>query len=560
MYNTIILTITHIIEHRLVIKLLYVLINTILLFGTFIPLILYFMNIYLFIYMCQIIFILYFKNYLSYDIHDNLNLFLNIKFTFKKILISLFTNLGCLLINYYNIKNINFFITFSRTPSFLSPKISLTNIKLLVTLVITTIWNSIILFKSTLEKKINNIVDFNIVDFITVDLFNFFFLNHIIKSYNISLENYTFFKSMYNIHYNVNLKIETYIYFIKLKFFKRVADRNEYFGYFLVGIIYNNINLKNINYLYLNINYLYTFFKKIILSLLLVIFTVIYLLYYFKLNLIRQLAIWFVIGMIFFWLISGFNFFIKRYRFGKFTSVICRFWKRANIYFWIIEGFLFCIFFYYYLNSSQEPTYMYDTVSLQQDYLINIISFYFNLLLLIFIIIYLYYLMLNIQNFINTQNLQHLLIVTLLIIYIYIIESYQFFYTITIFFENIWEYNYDNLMWTLEVENPRLRLKHQYGVLILIAKYWHFIFIFISWLFLIFKIFEQKRSYITISGVNIQNLIILFWLNILFISQWIKWSLKRFYNTIYYWFLTDSNNIFFKNIISEFFYLIRDNI
>ena len=139
MYNTIILTITHIIEHRLVIKLLYVLINTILLFGTFIPLILYFMNIYLFIYMCQIIFILYFKNYLSYDIHDNLNLFLNIKFTFKKILISLFTNLGCLLINYYNIKNINFFITFSRTPSFLSPKISLTNIKLLVTLVITTI-------------------------------------------------------------------------------------------------------------------------------------------------------------------------------------------------------------------------------------------------------------------------------------------------------------------------------------------------------------------------------------------------------------------------------------
>jgi hypothetical protein len=52
---------------------------------------------------------------------------------------------------------------------------------------------------------------------------------------------------------------------------------------------------------------------------------------------------YFIVGMFFYWLISGFVFFIKKYQYSKFTTVIQRFWKRTFIIFWMIEGFWFSI-------------------------------------------------------------------------------------------------------------------------------------------------------------------------------------------------------------------------
>ena len=258
-------------------------------------------------------------------------------------------------------------------------------------------------------------------------------------------------------------------------------------------------------------------------------------------NLIRQLGVWLVVGLIFFWLISGFNFFLKRYRFGKFTAAIQRFWKRANSYFWLIEGFLFSLFFYYYLNSSQEPLYMYDESNLNQTHLFSLISAYVGYLLLVFLIFYSLYLILNLPNFNAKQQILHLTALTLGMIYIYLIESYQFYYILTSFIENFWIFDAQANSWTLEFEVPRLRTKHQYLLLALIAKYWHFLFIFLSWLFFTMKSFEQKRIYYPLFGVNIQNLVLLFGLNSLFYIQWLKWIMRRFYDVVYYWFFVDPN-------------------
>lgn len=259
-------------------------------------------------------------------------------------------------------------------------------------------------------------------------------------------------------------------------------------------------------------------------------------------NLIRQVAAWLVVGLIFFWLISGFNFFLKRYRFGKFTSAIQRFWKRANTYFWLVEGFLFSLFFYYYLNSSQEPLYMYDESNLNQVHLFSLINAYLSYILLVFIIFYSFYLILNINNFNSRQQIAHLTLITLFLIYIYLIESYQFYYVLTSFIESFWIFDAQANVWTLEFEVPRLRAKHQYLLLALVAKYWHFLFIFLSWLFFAVKSFEQKRIFYALFGANIQNLIILFGLNILFYVQWLKWMFKRFYDAVYYWFFVDPNS------------------
>lgn len=98
-------------------------------------------------------------------------------------------------------------------------------------------------------------------------------------------------------------------------------------------LFFFSINLKNYTYFNLNnyqlilINFLqlYTYFKNVLIAILLSFIYMFYTIYFFQIQFLKQLAIWLVIGLIFYWLISGFNFFIKHYQFGKFTSQIQRF-------------------------------------------------------------------------------------------------------------------------------------------------------------------------------------------------------------------------------------------
>lgn len=244
---------------------------------------------------------------------------------------------------------------------------------------------------------------------------------------------------------------------------------------------------------------------------------------------------------------------MKRYKYGKFTSIITRFWKRTNIYFWLVEGFLFSLFIYYFINSSQEPLYMYDFNSLNQTYLINLFGYYNSNFILILFILLTTVLLLFTSNFIITQNLIFILVLTVLFFYIFLLESYQFYYILTIFYEVTWEFYHEINSWVLETESPIMRTKNQYTILALIAKYWHFLFIFVAWVFFVVKLFEQKRNYYNLFGYNIQNVIILFWLNLLFISQWFKWINRRFLDSIYYWFFTDINMQWVFLIINEIY-------
>lgn len=308
---------------------------------------------------------------------------------------------------------------------------------------------------------------------------------------------------------------------------------------------------------YYHIVVIYKNIKTILLPISVTILVGVILIDYFHINLLKQLAVWSIFGLLVFWLLSGFNFFIKRYRYGKFTSAILRFWKRTNSVFWIIEGFLFSLFFYYYINSSQEPTYFYDQSSLNNDFLLSLPNTYWSYSILIILIWYLYIIILCLPQFTIRQTILHLTIITLGLLYIFLLESYQFYYILTIFFENIWVFNFETNLWSLEVETPQIRVKQQYLLLALIAKFWHFIFIFISWLFFIFKSYEQRKvNYIQL-GVNLQNLLILFGLNIIFIVQWGKWLIRRYWDSVYYWFFTNSNTFSITEYINEFNILIN---
>lgn len=412
-------------------------------------------------------------------------------------------------------------------------------------------------------NKINSILNTNNYSFfnklfIILKVFKNIFLNEILVlkfvKKSIMFKVKKFFKNLqliileYRYSYLVLTKLNKFIirvyykdlYINKLNYFFITYNRKSFFKFL--------INLKS----YLSLLKIYNFTKTVAIPTFISLIMIFLLINFFKVEIYTNIGIWCVLGFFFLWLMSGFNFFIKRYKNGKFTSSIQRFWKRTNAYFWLVEGFLFTLFFYYYVNSSQEPLYTYDESNLNQVFLPNLVAFFFTILVLLFIIFYSYYLILNIPTMSSKQQILHLVVNSILMIYVFLLESYQFYYLVNTFYEISWDYLEEFKLWSLEFENPKIRVKTQYLTLALIAKYWHFIFIFFTWLFLLYKSYERKKIYYPIFGFLIQNCIILLLLNILFCVQWVKWIIRRYYDTVYYWFFTDTNNTYITDLTDLF--------
>lgn len=295
----------------------------------------------------------------------------------------------------------------------------------------------------------------------------------------------------------------------------------------------------------------YNFFKTTIVALTLSILYFIYTVFFFKVQFLKQLSVWFVVGMLYFWLMSGFNFFVKRYQFGKFTSQIQRFWKRTNTCFWLIEGFLILLFFYYFLNSSQEPLYMYDYSAINQEFLVSLQVIFVNIVLLSVVIYFMYFTLLRINSNSWTQLNIYLLIISVFVFFSFFLETYQFYYIISSFNERLWIFNEEENLWMIDVENPILRTKHQYLFVCLIAKYWHFLFIFLSWVFFLIKSFERRKVTYVLFGANLQNMVLLYVLNFACYIQWFKWLYRRFFDLPYTWFFTNIDNKFFFRLFFE---------
>ncbi len=410
---------------------------------------------------------------------------------------------------------------------------------------------------------------------LSLNKFYFHYFFYLTKNFHFFWSLYNFTNIDFNILKNFDPLNNLYKPNIWIFFYSGDLEAHVLVYYFLK--LTNNYRLlkiyKNQYHLFFNytfLNYSYNFFLKSIKSKFLIILNIIFFnvkwilvaglisfiyfffsLFYLQIELTKQIAIWFVLLIVFYLLMSTFNNFLNKYKYGKFTSAIQRFWKRTGMTFWLIEGFLFMIFFYYFLNSSQEPLYMYDYASLNQELLIQLQISYKNMILLS-LAIYLSFIMILNNNYLNYyQNIILLSLISLIIFYMLYIESYQFIYIISIFTDKNWVFDDVTQVWILDFEQNNLRVKQQYFILCLIAKYWHFIFIFISWFFFVIKCFEINKINYTLMSYNVQNLLILYILNLFCLVQWMKWLFKKFLELTYYWFHVQYDEKFFVLIVSE---------
>lgn len=295
----------------------------------------------------------------------------------------------------------------------------------------------------------------------------------------------------------------------------------------------------------------FNFLKKCLIAILVGILFIIFAFYCFKLPFLRTTAGWLLVLLFGLWLFSGFNHFLKRYKFGKYTTAMQRFWKRAYMCFWMIEGFLFIIFFYYTLIASAEPRFFFDIMSYFVPHCIKPTKFLLNCFLIVILIIVSSILLISIKFKTLRQIVPYLTLITLILFYILLQESYQFYYLLNFYNDAFWVMDEESYGWELEYEIPRARNRLHYTTLIIIAKFWHYIFIFLSWVFFVMKSLEQKRIRYAFFAMNIQNFIIFYIMNWVCMHAWLKWVFRRFMDQQYYWFFSSFRVTTLNNIISD---------
>lgn len=265
----------------------------------------------------------------------------------------------------------------------------------------------------------------------------------------------------------------------------------------------------------------------------------------------KIVAFWVIFGMVAYWLLSGFVFFIKKYQFGKYTTAIQRFWRRSYILFWLIEFSLFMVYVYLTLNANQESFYMFDQIQVFKTHLFSWRLFMLKIFPLTVLLILGYFLLLSLKWNVLSKNSLLISIITLIIVNTVWVEFYQFFHVVNYYGNFNWIYEADEKMWSLELEPRKTRTVNHYVMLLLILKFWHIVLIVAFWVFFILRGLEVGRVRYPLLSANLQNFLILYlfaWVNMF---PWIKFIMRRYIDMPYYWFYVNNREIGYRVFFND---------
>lgn len=275
---------------------------------------------------------------------------------------------------------------------------------------------------------------------------------------------------------------------------------------------------------------------------------------------------WFVIFMLLYLLVSGFVFFVKKYQFSKYTSVVQRFWKRSFIIFWVLELFLLSIFLFLTLNASQEYVHTLDNSQIYKKHLLSLRLFLIKSVPAALMIVLTYYTMLNLKWSTFSKSNIFTIVITFIISYLTWSEFYHYYHISNFYGNLVWIYDNNDKLWNLELEVRRTRIYNHYYNLLIFIKGVHVFFIFGFWIFTMLRNDELDRYRYPLFAANLQNFILLYVLNYIYILPYIKYSYRKYYNYPYKWFYINNRSVFWRNFFNDFklflvgFYLFFENI
>jgi len=318
--------------------------------------------------------------------------------------------------------------------------------------------------------------------------------------------------------------------------------------------LFNNVfNLSSLNQLYLyGLRSVWKHLRFWVLPLTLTLAFVYYSFFLKSLPFAKIFGAYILIGNMFYLLFSGFVFFIKKYQYRLFTSVIQRFWRRSLIIFWAIEGSLFTVFVYLIFNASQEPVHVYDNIQIYKTHFYSWRFFLAKSILSALLIIFTYMLLLSLKwnTFSKTNNLA--LFITVVLLYIAWLEFYQLFHLMNCYGSANWVYDFSEHLWNLELEFKRTRIVNHYVTIGLVAKFWHIVFAVVFWMFFLLRGIESSRFRYPLLSANVQNFLLVYFMGWLYMYPWFKFSARKVLDMPYFWFFVNNRKLgvflFFNDI------------
>jgi hypothetical protein len=356
-----------------------------------------------------------------------------------------------------------------------------------------------------------------------------------------------------------------YLYFFSKIFSKKSQLMSVKVNQFTTNKFYlfnnNNNVIGNLQTLFLGLK---SIWKHIRLWVLPITFLILFVYYSFFLKSLPFSKFFFgylLVGNMFYLLLSGFVFFIKKYQYRLYTSVIQRFWRRTLIIFWLIEGSLFTVFVYLIFNASQEPVHVYDNIQIYKTHFYSWRFFLIKIISSSILIILTYMLLLSIKwnTFTKTNNLS--LFITILVLYIAWLEFYQLFHLMNCYGTSNWVYDISDHLWNLELDFKRTRIVNHYVTIGLVAKFWHVVFAVIFWIFFLLRGLESSRYRYPLLSANLQNFLIIYVMSWLYMYPWFKYTFRKSLDMPYFWFFVNNRKLgvfLFFNDIKLYFWGITD--
>lgn len=359
--------------------------------------------------------------------------------------------------------------------------------------------------------------------------------------------------------YSIIIYLESLFFFknyFNNKFLFRIYYRLQHLhnGFYVFSKNYTNRKTNftlYINTIFLGLKSFAKAFRFWLLPVIVVLFIVYYSLITRALPFNKVIFIWVTVAMVLYWLMSGFVFFFKKYQYGKYTSVIQRFWKRSYILFWLLESCLLLVFVYLTFIASQESVYMFDAIQIYKTHLFSWRLFLLKIIPVVILLILVYFILLTLKWNIFSKHSIWLLTITFILTYIIWLEFYQFFHIVNFYGNLNWVYDSDERLWVLELEARRTRIVNNYVMWLLILKFWHLLFVYVFWLFFVLRSNEIKRIRYPLLAANYQNMIILYIMSWLYMYPWIKLYFRRFMDMPYFWFYVNNRSFFWRILFND---------
>ena len=194
---------------------------------------------------------------------------------------------------------------------------------------------------------------------------------------------------------------------------------------------------------------------------------------------------------------------------------------------------------------------MYDQIAVLKTHLFSWRWFLIKLIPVVALIIVGYITLLSLKWNLFAKNSILLLALTLILLYVVWLEFYQFFHVTNFYGNLVWNFDYDENLWTLDIESRKTRIANNYVSLCFMLKFWHLVFIFLFWVFFVLRVNEIKRARYPLFSANLQNFTILYLLSWIYMYPWFKFIMKHFMNYTYYWFYTNTRTLGLRVFLTD---------